>query len=136
MLNRFRKFIAGLIALYGCSAWAIPSVLVTHNHTNVESNAFIDGVIPSLYPTKPHSDSRVIWNAVRLACHGHTRGNICVALIKMGTDTPNPIDIGYVTLNLLSGEIQFRDFPGNQEIHANGYRVIINGKAETTLEKE
>jgi hypothetical protein len=118
-----------MLSLYLGSAWAAPATLVTHNHTDVESNAYIDGTIPSLYPTKAHGESKVIWNAVRLACHGHTKENQCMALIKMSPNTPESVDIGFVTLNLLSGEIT------PKELVANGYRVIVNGPGETTLEK-
>lgn len=111
------------------SVWAAPSVLITHNTTDVESNAYIDGTIPSLYPTKPHSDSRVIWNVVRLACHGHTQNNQCLALIRMAPNTPDALDVGYVSLNLITGEIT------PKELVANGYHLVVNGPAETTLEK-
>ncbi|OGV25345.1 MAG: hypothetical protein A3F18_00070 [Legionellales bacterium RIFCSPHIGHO2_12_FULL_37_14] len=108
---------------------AAPTFLLTHNQTDVESNAYIDGTIPSIYPTKPHSDSKVYWNMVRVACHGHTANNICTALIKMASNTPNPIDVGYVNLDLTTGEIT------PKVISNNGYTLTVNGPGETTLTK-
>lgn len=108
-------------------ALAAPAFLLTHNLTDVESNAYIDGTIPSIYPTKAHSEGKVYWNMVKVACHGHTKGNICTALIKMATNTPNPVDVGYVNLDLLTGEINPKTVTGN------GYSVTVNGPAETTI---
>ncbi len=113
-----------------CALWAAPTYLFTHNRTEYESNAFIDGTIPSVHPTKANADSKVYWNMVKLACHGHTINNECSALIKIATDTPAPIDIGYVSLNLLTGEIT------PKQLSANGFTITINGPGETTLTKD
>lgn len=124
-LIRVLSFVVFLIHL--SYALAAPGFLLTHNLTDVESNAYIDGTIPSIYPTKAHSDSKVYWNMVKIACHGHTKGNICTALIKMATNSPNPIDVGYVNLDLTTGEINPKKITGN------GYSIVINGLAETTI---
>jgi len=114
---------------FSLNVYAAPKQLITHNKTSVESNAFIDGSIPSVYPTKAKSDNRVFWASVKLACYGRISNNICHALIKMKTDTANPIDLGWVSLNLASGEI----LPSS--ITANGYRLTVDGPGETTLEE-
>lgn len=122
---------ASLLACLSLSLnlYAAPKQLITHNKTSVESNAFIDGSIPSVYPSKANNDNRVFWASVKLACYGRISNNICHALIKMKTDTPSPIDLGWVSLNLATGEI----LPAS--IVANGYRLTVNGPGETTLEE-
>jgi hypothetical protein len=106
---------------------ASPKQLVTHNTTNVESNAYVAGVVPSQYPSKAHSDNKILWAAVRLACFGHTENGQCWATIKMATDTPNPIEIGRVNIDLTTGVIT------PSQLTANGYTLYVNGPAETTL---
>ncbi|MCX7114883.1 MAG: hypothetical protein NTW08_03085 [Gammaproteobacteria bacterium] len=111
--------------------FSAPAFLLTHNLTDSESNAYIvtrdGGAIPSIYPTKPHAVSKVYWNMVKLACHGHSVNNICSAIIKMNTNTASPIEIGVVTMDLATGEIS------PKQLSANGYTVTVNGLAETTL---
>jgi hypothetical protein len=127
-MNRILKQLITLaFALFSITASAAPKHLVTHNMTNVESNAFVAGSIPSQHPTKAHSDGRVYWTAVKMACFGHTVDGKCQALIKMATNTPSPITVGTVTLDLNSGEIT------PSQISANGFTVIVNGPGETTL---
>lgn len=106
-----------------------PKVLITHNLTDEESNAYVAGTIPSQHPTKAHSDNRVMWASVRMACFGHVVGGRCAALIKMATNTPKPISVGTVTIDLNTGDIQ------PKFIQANGYEMTVNGPAETTLRK-
>jgi hypothetical protein len=125
MLNR-------LVAVFGLSiplAIANPSYLVTHNKTNVQSNAFVAGVIPSSVPTPPNGDSKVHWVLVRILCAGHTIQGRCSALIKMATNTRNPIPLGMVSMDIESGDI----IP--KQISANGYTLTVNGPGEVTLEK-
>lgn len=107
-----------------------PSMLVTHNTTDLDSNAFIEGTIPSNHPTRAHSDNRVSWLAVKMACFGHTQANKCPALIKVGTNTASPIDIGMVVMDLMTGDIS------PKQLSANGYTLIVNGPGETTLIKD
>ncbi len=107
-----------------------PKVLITHNETNLESNAFVAGTIPSQHPTKANSVSRVMWASVRMACFGHITNNKCPALIKLGTDTDHPVELGTVTVDLNTGEI------APKSLHANGYSMIVNGPAESTLRKD
>jgi hypothetical protein len=117
-----------LLSLTSSFALAVPpKVLITHNQTSIESNAFVANIIPSQHPTKAYSEGRVIWASVRMACFGHIINGKCPALIKLATDTNNPIELGTVTIDLSSGDIQ------PKELHANGYSMIVNGPAETTL---
>ncbi len=106
-----------------------PKQLITHNQTNLESNAFVAGTIPSQHPTKANSDGHVIWASVRMACFGHLTNGRCPALVKLASNTPNPIELGMVTIDLSTGDIE------PKELHANGYSMIVNGPAETTLLK-
>ena len=103
-----------------------PSVLTTLNKTSVKSNAYIDGVVPSLYPTLANSNRSVSWIAVTLACQGHIKDNICRAIVRMNVDSDNPVDLGELTLNMKTGEI----LP--QSLTNNGYHleVVGNGRIE------
>ena len=101
---------------------------MTHNRTDFESNAFIDGT-PSIYPTKAHTDNKVYWNMVKVACHGHSNGNQCSALIKMATNTANPMTIGYLTLDLATGDIT------PKVLNGQGFTLVVNGPGETTITK-
>jgi hypothetical protein len=118
------------IALITASGFALavpPKLLITHNQTSIDSNAFVAGKIPSQHPTKANSDGRVIWASVRMACFGHIKNGRCPALIKLGANTANPIILGMVAINLNTGDIE------PKELHANGYSMIVNGPAETTI---
>lgn len=112
------------------NVFAAPKQLITHNRTNVETNAYIDGVIASQHPTKANSDNHVFWASVKLACYGRTVNNNCHALIKMGTDTANPVDLGWATINLVTGDIS------PTYISGNGYHLEVNAPGETTLYKD
>jgi hypothetical protein len=112
------------------SAFAAPKQLITHNYTDVESNAYINGTIASQHPTKSHSDNKVFWPSVKLACYGHVSNNLCSALIRMETDTPNAVDLGWVSMNLLTGDIS------PKELRNNGYKLVVNGPGETSLYKD
>lgn len=112
------------------SALAGPKQLITHNLTDLESNAFIAGTIPSQYPTKAHSTRQVFWAAVRMACFGHIVNNKCPALIKIGTDTDHPIEVGTVEMNLETGEIT------PEIVYGNGYKLVVNGPAEATISED
>lgn len=125
------KLLTGLaLSLAVTGVIAGPSYLVIHNNTNVESNAYIDGTIPSPNPTKPNSTNKVAWFIVKMACFGHTTNNKCPALIKMATDTDNPVELGTMAMDLDSGEIT------PNQLHANGYILTVNGPGEATLNKD
>ena len=72
-MSRFHNLrLAAALSVTATTALASPTVLITHNTTDLESNAFIDGTIPSNYPSRPHSDNRVSWVAVKMASFGHS----------------------------------------------------------------
>jgi hypothetical protein len=119
--------IAAAFGMCSTAALATPIMLITHNTTDLESNAYVAGTIPSNYPSKPHSDNKVSWVAVKMACFGHTQNGTCSALIKMATNTPYPIELGTVIMDLKTGDIT------PKQISANGYTLIVNGPGETTL---
>ncbi len=48
-----------LLILVAAPSLAAPKHMITHNKTDFESNAYVDGVIPSQHPTRAHSDGRV-----------------------------------------------------------------------------
>jgi hypothetical protein len=130
-MNPLNQFITAIaLSSSATLALASPILLITHNTTDVESNAYVAGTIASQHPSKPHSDNKVSWVSVRMACFGHTVNGKCPALIKLATNTPNPIDIGTVTMDLNSGDIM------PKQLSANGYTLIVNGPGETTLMKD
>lgn len=129
-MNLMLKSISAIaLSLSAASALAIPTFLTTHNNTDVESNAYVAGTIPSPHPTKAHTTRQVPWNMVRLACYGHTTGGKCSALIKMATNTANPVNIGYVSMQLDTGDIT------PKTLSANGYTLTVNGPGEATINK-
>ena len=122
--------VALTMVMLASTALAAPKVLITHNTTDFESNAFIAGTIPSPHPTKAHSDGKVFWATVKIVCFGHIINGKCPALIKMKTDTADPIELGYVEMDIASGLIT------PNELHANGYTMFVNGIGESTLIKD
>ncbi|MDI9819154.1 MULTISPECIES: hypothetical protein [unclassified Legionella] len=129
MNQLLRGLTATVLGFATTAVLASPSYLVTHNRTNVESNAYVAGT-PSPEPTKANSDGKVHWAVVRMACYGHVDGQgRCPAIIKMATNTANPITLGMVSMHLETGDI----LP--KTLSANGYTMIVNGPGEATLTK-
>lgn len=125
-----KSLTATAIALTATTALASPQKLITHNKTAVESNAYVAGTIPSQHPTKAFSDGKVSWTEVRIACFGHVVNGRCSALIKMDTGSTKPVDIGYLSMDLNSGDIT------PTQLRANGYTITVNGPGETTITKD
>ena len=121
------------LSLSAFTAFAMPTYLTTHNNTNEESNAFVVGAggkqTPSPYPTAAHATRQVYWTAVRMACFGHTTDNKCSAVIKMATNTASPIELGTLSMDLVTGDIT------PKVLNAKGYTVTINGPGESTITK-
>ena len=128
-MKRLTTYVAaGAFSLLTAAAIAAPKQLITHNTTDVESNAFVDGNIPSSHPTKAHSDGKIFWGEVQIACFGHlSPDRKCNALIVMASNTANPIALGTVSMDIDSGDIT------PKQLSANGYTLIVNGPGETTL---
>lgn len=128
IMNHIKKIIVIItLGLVATAAVAKPKELITHNHTDVESNAFVAGTIASQHPTKARSDGKVLWAAVRMACFGHTTNGQCWATIKMATDTQNPVELGRVVIDLETGLIS------PAQISANGYTFTATAPGEVTL---
>jgi hypothetical protein len=53
----------------------------------------------------------------------------CAALIKMATNTANPIEIGTLQVDVNSGEIT------PHQLSTNGFTITVNGPGETTISK-
>jgi len=121
---------AAALSISASAALASPTMLLTHNMTGLESNAYINGSIPSNHPTKAYSDNKVFWTEVRIACFGRTVNGFCSAVIKMASNTPNPITLGTVAINIETGEIV------PSQIRSNGYTLTVNAPGETTLNKD
>ena len=131
MKRTTRACITAALGLVSAMALAVPPrQLITHNTTDLDSNAYVAGTIPSQHPTKAHSDGKVLWTSVRMACYGHVVNGTCPALIKVGANTANPIELGMLYMDLTTGIIT------PSELRANGYVMIVNGPAETTLYQE
>ncbi|HRD70202.1 MAG: hypothetical protein Q8M40_13085 [Legionella sp.] len=129
MILTLKKWSAVALCLGSVSAFASPTHLTTHNNTDLESNAFVAGTVPSPYPTGAHTTRQVYWNMVRLACFGHTTNGKCPAVIRMATNTAHPFDVGTVSMDLESGDISPKTITGN------GYTLTVNGPGEATLTK-
>ncbi|MCP0912996.1 hypothetical protein NKV53_01225 [Legionella sp. 27cVA30] len=130
-MHRFLKiFTAAALSVTATAALAAPQKLITHNTTSVESNAYVAGVVPSTHPTRAKSDGVVSWVEVKMACFGHDAGGKCSALVKMETNTPHPVDLGWVTMDLSTGEISPKVVKGN------GYTLTVNNIGEVTLTKD
>lgn len=127
----FKGFSAIALSLSAVTAFAAaPKYLTTHNNTNVESNAFVAGTIPSAYPTPADSTREIYWTLVKVACYGHTVEGKCPALIKVATNTSSPVEIGMLSMDLSTGDIT------PKQISKNGYTVTINGPGEATITKD
>lgn len=130
-MNLMLKSISAIaLSLSAATALAVPTYLTTHNNTNMESNAFIAGTIPSPYPTAAHATNSILWNMVRIACYGHTTNDRCSALIKMNTNSANPIEIGYVSMEMSTGDIT------PKVLSAKGFTLTVNGPGEATITKD
>lgn len=130
-MNRLRNILTALtLSLGATTALASPTQLITHNTTDFESNAFVAGTIPSQHPSKPHSDNKVSWVSVRMACYGHIVNGKCPALIKIATNTASPIELGMVYMDLNTGDIT------PKQLSANGFSVIVSAPGETTILKD
>ncbi len=129
MTKLLNTLTATALAFTVTTVLASPQKLITHNNTAVESNAFVAGVIPSTHPTKPYSEGKVSWTEVRMACFGHVVNGRCAALIKMDTGSAHPVDIGYLSMDLNTGDIT------PAQLSANGYTISVNGPGETTITK-
>jgi hypothetical protein len=133
MHSTYKTFASLVLILSSFQGFASPKQLITHNQTDLESNAYVAGTIPSRYPTRAYSDNRVNWLEVRMACFGHITNNKCPALIRIGTgpnDGGTPMDLGFVTMDLVTGSIT------PNELHAYGYTFTVNGPGETTITKD
>lgn len=107
-----------------------PMYMVTHNQTDVQSNAFIDGTIDSGHPTQPRSDKKVLWSLVHIVCLGHIdSNNACKALVKVATNTRDPITLGTMSMNVLTGDIT----PKQLTDKSDRYLLTVNGPGEVTL---
>lgn len=118
------------LCLAAATALAAPAYLTTHNNTDVESNAYVAGTIPSPYPTSAHSTRQVYWTMVRMACYGHTTNGVCAASIKMATNTNNPIELGTLFMDLESGDIT------PKSLSKNGYTMTVTGPGEASINKD
>ena len=125
-----RSLSAITLSLSSIVVFAIPPAhLITHNKTEHESNAYIENA-PSPYPTRAGKTNKVLWNLVRMACYGHTKGNKCSAVIKMASNTKHPIVLGTVTMDLDSGDIT------PKILSANGYTATVTSLGTTVITKD
>ena len=119
------------LALSPSMAIAKPQFLSTDNKTNDWSNAYVNGTLPSPYPSAPHNLNRVPWYQVIIACTGHwDKNKRCSADIKMKTDSNNPVMLGKVTMDLKTGDIT------PKELSANGYTFRVTGVGQTEITQD
>lgn len=127
MIRLLTSTITITISLFSTSILASPKAMIIHNIANKMTNAYVDG-IPAPNPAAPNTTARVAWFIVQAGCRNHKAEGICPAVIKMGIDSPAPITVGTLYVNLDSGEILPSQFT------ANGYTVNVNGPGEITVE--
>ncbi|WP_028387797.1 hypothetical protein [Legionella fairfieldensis] len=129
-MNLLKTLTITLLIISAPVVAASPSRLVTHNTTNVRSNTYFAGYIPSSAPAQAHDDGLLDWPFVKMACYGHTSATKCPAVIKVAIDTPNPVDLGKVTIDIETGDIT------PKSLSLNGYTLVVNGPGEMTLTKK
>jgi hypothetical protein len=129
-MKMMKHITAIALTLVTSVALAVPPSLITHNLTNVESNAYVAGSIPSPMPSKANSNTVVPWLVVQMACYGRTTNDLCPATIKMASNTANPVTLGNVFMNMKTGQIT----PAH--VSGNGYTLTVNGPAEATLTRD
>ncbi|MCA0402976.1 MAG: hypothetical protein LCH30_04170 [Proteobacteria bacterium] len=119
-MKLIKKTVATFLGLGAAAAFASPAYLITYNNTPYQSNAFVAGKA-SPVPTQANSIGKVHWSLVRIACYGHIVNGRCPALIKMKTNTANPVDVGYVSMDIQTGDI----LP--KQISGNNFTVTVEG---------
>lgn len=129
-MNQLTKYLAAisLNLVAAAASFAAPAMLEITNNTDAESNAYIAGHA-SPKPSKPYSVNSVPWAIVKMACVGHTVNGQCAAVIKMETDTANPVEIGTVEMNVTTGEIS------PSTIQAHGYVLTVTGIAKGVINR-
>lgn len=126
MKSIFKILSAITISVTSVTALATPTHYITHNNTEWETNVVVKGV-ESPFPTLPYSTRKVAWRMVRFGC-GITP--VCAAVIKVATETSDPIEIGTLYMDMESGEIT------PQQISAHGYTAKIKGIAEVIITRD
>ncbi|MDR3502514.1 MAG: hypothetical protein P4L79_08015 [Legionella sp.] len=123
MKSIFKILSAIAVSVTTVTALATPTHYITHNNTKWETNVIVKGV-DSPFPTLPYSTRKVAWRMVRLGC-GITP--VCAAVIKVATDTSDPIEIGTLYMDMDSGKIT------PQQISAQGYTAKVKDIAEVII---
>lgn len=131
-MNALLKGVAAMtLGLSSALAFAAPTHLITDNQTNFQSNAFINGTVQSPYPTPKMTKKKLLWSMVQLACSPYVDSQKqCSALIRMGTDTPNPVDVGWLKMNMSTGEIT------PTEVRHNGFIIKVIGAGEVVITED
>lgn len=126
MKQLVKSLAASALLLASGAVLAKPSYLTINNTTDVESNAFLAGK-KSDHPTAPKTTSKVSWFAVQMVCYGHIdSANRCHAIIYMDTQSKDPIELGEVTLEMTTGDIQ------PKVLRKNGYTMTVSTEKEAT----
>jgi hypothetical protein len=109
---------------------APPRFLLTNNMTDYTAGAYVNGTVPPQHPTLPNSKGKVYWGLISIACHSFIVDGKCPALVKLGQNNQYPIEIGYVYLDMNTGEIT------PKVINNNGFTLTVNGPGETTITQD
>ncbi|GGI80283.1 hypothetical protein [Legionella impletisoli] len=129
-MSRFTKALIGAsLSLAAAASFALPPTeLVSHNNTDVSSQAYLG---PNLdipqQPTAPGAVKRVSWVSVRILCMNTPKPGICPAKIALNT-TPQTT-LGVVELNLATGDIN------PKVLSANGYKMTVIKPGEIAFTK-
>jgi hypothetical protein len=127
---QFRKiFVVALAGFLGVAYAELPRQLVTHNLTNVWSNAYINNQFATdRHATPPHQTKGVPWIEVLMACKQYLINGVCWATVKMDTKG-SPVELCKVGLNMTTGELT----PESRCAGNNGYSFTVDGKGVATL---
>ena len=109
---------------------APPRYLLTNNMTEYTAGAYVNGTVPPQHPTAPHTKGKVYWGLINISCHAYVVNGKCPALVKLGHNNEYPIEVGYVYLDMNTGEIT------PKVINHNGFTITVNGPGETTITKD
>lgn len=129
MTRLAKTLVITALSLSSALSFAVPpSMLISHNKIDVESQAYLG---PNLdipqQPTAPGGVKKVSWVAVRVMCMNTPKPGICPAKIKVNT-TPHTT-LGVVEMNLNTGEIT------PTVLSKNGYTMTVLNPGEIEFTK-
>jgi len=123
-----RQSVAFFLTLsFSALSFSAPQFLISHNQTLYQSTAYVDGKISLPNTIEPLSDTTTSWITLKRLCFGRSLSSRCPIIIKMGTDTGYPFDLGLIYIDLNSGAIT------PNQLSFNNVVLRVNNNGELTL---